>query len=206
MKSILAILVVLMSSNVFAWTVNCGDRTIYYSSGATLMTQGGTFYYKSGATMFTQGGTGYFENGATMKTQGDTLYYKNGATLKTQGGTYYYENGATARTQGGTLYREDGSQTQIPFSFDFDMGTGVIAAVDVPKGTSADSRIEIQMEVGPGERVKMRVSPSGINCSGLGDETEFTVTGRAGSAQIKVAPGHDADAISEAVKRALDTF
>jgi hypothetical protein len=206
MKSVLTALVVLVSFNAFAWNVNCGDRTIYYSSGATLKTQGGTFYYKNGATMFTQGGTGYYESGATMKTQGDTLYYKNGATLKTQGGTYYYENGATARTQGGTLYRKDGSQTQIPFSINLELGTGVSAEVDVSKGTSADSDIEIVTEAGPGERIKMRVSPSGINCTGLGEETEFTVTGRAGSAQITVAPGHDEDAISEAVKRALDTF
>ncbi len=198
------ILMFLGSVSAKAWTVSCGDRTIYYSSGRTLMTQGGTFYFESGRTMFTQGGTGYFDSGRTFRTQSDTLYYDSGRTIKTQGGTYYYDSGRTARTQGGTLYRENGTQTPLPFKIDVSLGEGVRSFVNVKKDTDVGSDIEITVKVGPSESLELHLSPEGIVCSALSGQTEVRVNGRAGSATIQVLPGFDREAIAEAVRQVLN--
>jgi hypothetical protein len=199
-----ALSVLMLATNASAWTVNCGTQSIYYQSGATFKSSGNSFYFESGSTMISQGGTAYFEDGSTFKSQGDTVYYNSGSTLKSQGGTYYYEDGSTARSQSGVLYRQDGSRTEVPFSIQQQLGAGITSSVQVEANSDAASHITGTVALGRGETISFQVTPNGITCRGIGSTTNFLVVGPAGSADVQVNPGHDADAIRQQIQAILD--
>lgn len=206
MKSSLFALFTFALNIAFAWTVDCGPRTIYYANGNTLVSSGGTVYYNNGNTLISSGGTAYYQSGNIFKSTGDTVYYQNGNTLKSNGGTYYYQNGSIARSSGGTLYLPNGNTTRLPFTIPVDIGESTNALVRVNSSSREGSNIEITIQAGGGQTLTIDVTADGLSCSGLTSEPEFTVTGRSGSAKVKVKSGYNSTKVREAVQTALDSL
>lgn len=200
------IIALVASATAFAWEVDCGDKTIYYSNGSVLVSSGGTVYFKNGNVFISNGGTIYYMNGNVFKSSGDTVYYENGNVLKSNGGTYYYSNGNVARSSGGTMYLENGNVTSIPFAFYITPGELITAKVVVPGGTSSGSNIILGLDAGAGQYLSVTVGSQGLSCEGLADDIELSVDGKAATAKLKIKPGFDAARVKAAVQKALDNL
>ncbi len=189
-----------------AWELDCGNKTIYYSTGNVLMSTGGTVYFKNGSVFVSNGGTIYYGNGNVFRSSGDTVYYENGNVLKSNGGTYYYSNGNVARSSGGTIYLENGNVTSIPFAFYLTPGETITAKVIVPGGTNPGLNMVLGLDAGAGQNLTLNINSQGISCEGLAQDVELTVDGKAAKAKLKVKPGFDSARVQAAVQKALDNL
>lgn len=203
MNKFISLLLILSINKSFAWDVQCGEKSLYYSNGSNLVTSTGSVYYKSGGAMITSNGSIYSQTGATIKTSSGSIYYSSGATLKTSTGSFYYENGSVARTSSGILYKKDGNQTSLPFLIPIQIGDGVVAKIYV-SSLNGDSNIELEINTGISETINIDVSDQGIFCHGLVTTQKFKVIGAAGSAIIELKPGKDAKSIQDKIQKILD--
>lgn len=85
------------------------------------------------------------------------------------------------------------------------LSSSVSARVNVANNSSATSDVEIELDAGGGERLKIRMTEDGISCfGGSNSSSEITVRGRAGTALVILNPGQDKERVRQAIQKALD--
>lgn len=213
MKTFALLLVALWSfgsASAFAWTVNCGDKSLYYSNGALLKSSSGTFYYQNGALLISSSGSLYYQNGALLKSSSDSIYWQNGALLRSSSGSFYYRNGSLARSSSGTTYSENGSVSNFPIALRDSMSSEIeFAAHASPSFGGVDLRFTV-FAGGSGPQLSVRVREDSVECDGFGPgpggDSEFTIVGNAAEVRVKVRPGYDPTRVRAALQKALESL
>lgn len=201
--SLPALLITAAASSAHAFTVNCGQRQVNYSSGAMMISAAGTIHYPTGTVMINSAGTVFFSSGSVFRSTEDVIYHPSGGILKTADGLASYAVGTPARNSSGELLNLDGSPAAQPIRMTVALSSQYNAVVNVaPNVKTSDISIELPAEAG--QTVKIFITPTGVECPDLTADQEVTINHRSARVSMKVRPGFSPDRVREAVQQALD--